>query len=136
MRGLLALGVAVAVALPLGASEAESDARKRTLIVELLEVTKLGPTMKATAAALLEQIEKREVTRAEASGGLRSDVEGLKRLRALIREEVTGIDFSAVMQAAAIRVYSKRCTERELAELVDEAVSRVRSRRTRPRRAT
>lgn len=118
MRSLLALGVAAAVALPLGGTEADSDTRKRALIVELLEVTMFGPTMKATAGALLDQIEKREIARAEASGELPKDVEEPKKLRALLREEITAIDFSAVMKEAAIRVYSKHYTERELAELV------------------
>lgn len=118
MRMLLALGVAAIVALPLGGSGADPDPRKRALIVELLEVTTFGPTMKATAAVLLEQVEKREVARAEARGELPKDVDVAKRLRAVIREEVTAIDFSAVMKEAAIRVYSKHYTERELAELV------------------
>lgn len=118
MRSLLALGVAAAVALPLGGSEPDPGVRKRALIVELLEVTMFGPTMKATAAALLEQIEKREIARAEASGAPPKDAEEPKKLRALIREEITAIDFSAVMEEAAIRVYSKHYTERELAELV------------------
>lgn len=118
MRSLLALCVAAAVAFPLGGSEGDSDSRKRALIVELLEVTMFGSTMKATAGALLDQIEKREIARAEASGALSNDVEETKRLRALLREEVSAIDFSAVMKEAAIRIYSKHYTERELAELV------------------
>jgi hypothetical protein len=118
MRRMLITVIAMAIALPLCAAEADPTQRQRELIVELLELTSGGNTLKAVMTAMLEHSEKQLLGQAEARGDVPRDLEERKELYALLHEELAGIDLLAALAEPAIRIYAKHYTERELADLV------------------
>jgi hypothetical protein len=115
---MLVTAIAIAIALPLCAAESNPGKRERELIVEILQLTSGGSTMKSVVDAILAQSEKQFIAQAEARGDAPGDLEERKELYALLHEEIAGIDLSAALAEDAIRIYAKYYSERELADLV------------------
>ena len=112
------LAIVIAVALPLEAAEANPTKKQRELIVELLKLTGGEKTTTAVMNAMLAQTEKKFTAQAEAEGNSPKELEELKELFALFKEEFGRVDISAVMAESSIQIYAKHYTERELADLV------------------
>lgn len=118
MRRMLVIAIAIATALPLSAADPGPSKRERELIVEILQLTTGGNTLKSVVDAMLAQSEKQFIAEAEARGDVPGDLEERKELYAFLHEEIAAVDLSAAMAEDAIRIYAKYFSERELADLV------------------
>lgn len=118
MRRALIVAVGLAIALPLVAADATPTKRQRELVLELLQLTLGGSTANDVLDVMLAQAEQQYLAEAEAKGYTPKDVEDKKRLYAIFHEEVAGIDVPEAMEEAAVAIYARHFTERELADLV------------------
>lgn len=118
MRRALIVVLGIALALPLVAAETTPTKRQRELVRELLQLTLGGGTATNVLDVMLAQAAQQYLAAAEAKGYIEKDVEKKERLYALFREEVAGIDVPQAMEEAAIAIYARHFTERELGELV------------------
>jgi hypothetical protein len=114
MRKLIVVA-ALAVSLPLFATEPNPSARQRELVLKLLEEMNVSQTIAHVSDAIFAQMEKQFLP-AESDGKPQQIAEA-KETWAAFREKASKIDFAGLMTEAYIRMYSKYFTESELQDM-------------------
>ena len=117
MRKLLVVVAALAVSLPLFATEPNPSARQRELVLKLLDQMNMGQTIAKLTDAIFAQMEKQFLDAADASGGKPEATAEAKEAYAAFRQKAAKIDFAGLMTEAYVRIYSKYFTEAELQDL-------------------
>lgn len=117
MRQLGLVLLALAIALPLFATEPNPSTTQRAELEKLLAAMDLDKSMHDTIDAMYKSIEQQYAQSAEANGNDPDDVAEAKELFAVFRERAAKIDFGGDLHEAVVRLYAKYFNEKEIADL-------------------
>jgi len=108
------IAAALAVTLPLFATEPNPSKDQRAAVQRLLEAMKVDDSTRSAMDALIGQFEKQMLDSVNANGNQSEDLAEAKELYAEFRQRAAKIDLSGDVHDAMVRIYARYFTNAEI----------------------
>jgi uncharacterized protein len=118
MRRAAIFVLAILLAAPAFATEANPTVRQRELIDKLMQVTGMDTSLNSVMDAMWEQMEKQFFNDGQAQGQSEEALAEGREMFQAFRKKAATVNFTEMLRESFVRIYAKYFTEEEIADLI------------------